>query len=78
MNKSKYGEKLRNGNMMYGPGCCAHTVTHSQIEKAKEEARKRGHFRNNPWSHDNYGNYEDDRNYEKEYRINAKSETVYE
>ena len=25
--KQTYGDKLRSGNMMYGPGCCAHNYT---------------------------------------------------
>lgn len=43
--KSKYAKKLMGGNQMYGPGCCAHTVTQAQINKRKEEARRNGHFR---------------------------------
>lgn len=42
--QSHYAKKRASGNMMYGPGCCAHTVTQSQIEAAKKRARERGHF----------------------------------
>lgn len=42
---SKYAKKVSSGHQMYGPGCCAHTVSNSQIAKRKEEARARGHFR---------------------------------
>jgi hypothetical protein len=42
--RSKYGEKREAGNQMYGPGCCAHKVTDSQVQKAREAAEKRGHF----------------------------------
>lgn len=28
--KSKYAEKKARGNMMYGPGCCAHSLTPEQ------------------------------------------------
>ncbi len=37
--KSKYASKVSSGKQMYGPGCCAHTVTSSRIEAAKEAAR---------------------------------------
>ncbi len=30
------------GNMMYGPGCCAHAVSGAQIEAAKRRAREEG------------------------------------
>ena len=42
--KSRYAEKRERNEQMYGPGCCAHTVTVAQIEAAKEAARRRGHF----------------------------------
>lgn len=29
--KSKYQEKKSRGNMMYGPGCCAHSLTPDQM-----------------------------------------------
>lgn len=45
--KSSYAMKKSRGNMMYGPGCCAHTITAAQIQAAKEEARKNGHYRGN-------------------------------
>ena len=38
--KSRYAEKRAKGNMMYGPGCCGHTITPERIEKAKETARR--------------------------------------
>lgn len=47
-NRSRYAEKRDSGQMMYGPGCCAHTITDSQIAKAKADAEKRGHFRARP------------------------------
>lgn len=37
--KSKYAAKKEAGNQMYGPGCCAHTVTASQIAQARARAR---------------------------------------
>lgn len=40
--KSKYAEKRERNNMMYGPGCCAHTVTPAQIQEAKRIARYEG------------------------------------
>ena len=43
--KSKYREKVEAGNQMYGPGCCAHKVPPAQIERRKQEAAARGHFR---------------------------------
>lgn len=42
--ESKYAKKLRSGQL-YGPGCCAHTVTQKQIDAAKQLAYERGHFR---------------------------------
>ncbi len=42
--QSPYGKKRASGNMMYGPGCCAHKVSPEQIAKAKQAARERGHF----------------------------------
>lgn len=42
---SKYSKKVASGHQMYGPGCCAHTVSLAQINKRKDEARARGHFR---------------------------------
>lgn len=38
---SKYAEKKNSGRMMYGPGCCAHTVSVSQIEAARVRMRQR-------------------------------------
>lgn len=42
--RSSYGQKRASGNMMYGPGCCAHKVTPERIAAAKREAHERGHF----------------------------------
>lgn len=42
--KSRYATKLMSGKMMYGPGCCGHTRSPAQVEAAKEEARRNGHF----------------------------------
>lgn len=39
--KSRYATKRDSGQMMYGPGCCAHTVTDAQIAAAKRNARER-------------------------------------
>lgn len=40
--QSHYARKRANpSGMMYGPGCCAHAVTQSQIDRAKAEARER-------------------------------------
>jgi hypothetical protein len=44
--KSRYAEKVRRGNMMYGPGCCGHRYSHDDIEKMKAEARRNGHHVN--------------------------------
>lgn len=46
LGKSKYSEKKARGNQMYGPGCCAHTITSAQITAAKDAARKAGITRN--------------------------------
>jgi len=43
--ESKYGQKRTSGKMMYGPGCCAHTISADQVRKAKEEARRNGTYR---------------------------------
>lgn len=40
-NKSRYQTKRESGKMLYGPGCCAHTVTVAQVEAAKRAAEKR-------------------------------------
>jgi hypothetical protein len=42
--KSGYAAKLAIGNQMYGPGCCAHKVTDTQVAKVKALAKERGHF----------------------------------
>lgn len=34
-----YAKKRKRGNMMYGPGCCAHGVTASQVAATKERAK---------------------------------------
>lgn len=36
--KSRYAKKFRNGNQMYGPGCCAHSITQAQVDAAKRDA----------------------------------------
>lgn len=41
--RSRYAEKKARGNQMYGPGCCAHTITATQIQNVKEQARRSGH-----------------------------------
>lgn len=41
--KSKYAEKRDRGDQMYGPGCCAHKVTLSQVNAAKDAAKASGH-----------------------------------
>jgi hypothetical protein len=43
--RSRYMEKVDAGKQMYGPGCCAHTVTGEAVRKAKEEARHNGTYR---------------------------------
>ena len=40
--KSHYAAKRDRGDMMYGPGCCAHKVTSQQIAAAKQKAREEG------------------------------------
>lgn len=42
-NKSRYAEKVKRGQM-YGPGCCAHSITKEQVEAGKERARRSGVF----------------------------------
>lgn len=55
--KSKYSIKRLSGKMMYGPGCCGHLITHSQIEAAKRRAREEG--RNNPVGFRRFYAYDD-------------------
>lgn len=43
--KSRYKTKQEAGNQLYGPGCCAHTVSEQQVRKAKENARYNGTYR---------------------------------
>jgi hypothetical protein len=43
--ESKYAKKRTSNKMMYGPGCCAHTVTDTDVRRAKEEARRNGTYR---------------------------------
>ena len=38
-----YAAKRESGNMMYGPGCCAHSVTQAQMNAARAQAAARGH-----------------------------------
>lgn len=33
--KSKYAQKVRSGNQMYGPGCCAHKISRERVLVAK-------------------------------------------
>jgi hypothetical protein len=42
--KSRYAAKKEQGDMMYGPGCCAHTVSAAQVAAAKQRARSEGHL----------------------------------
>lgn len=37
--KSKYAAKKESGRQMYGPGCCAHSVTASQVAAARAKAK---------------------------------------
>lgn len=37
--ESKYAKKRNSGKMMYGPGCCAHTIGEKQIRDARARAR---------------------------------------
>lgn len=37
--KSKYAAKKEAGNQMYGPGCCAHSVTQPQLNAARARAK---------------------------------------
>lgn len=39
--KSKYAEKRESGNMMYGPGCCAHTVQITDAVRERMHKRKK-------------------------------------
>lgn len=41
--KSRYRQKRERGNQLYGPGCCAHSVQHAQIEYRKNAAREHNH-----------------------------------
>lgn len=54
--KSHYAQKIERGEQMYGPGCCAHKVTAGQIQAAKTEAHRRGHF-NQPAYYDDRPRY---------------------
>lgn len=36
--ESKYAKKRASGNMMYGPGCCGHTVSEEQLVRARRAA----------------------------------------
>lgn len=40
--ESEYAKKVAAGNQMYGPGCCAHKVSPSQIAAAKKRAFDEG------------------------------------
>lgn len=47
MKQSKYQEKQRSGNQIYGPGCCANRnfmEPDARVDKARAEAEARGHF----------------------------------
>lgn len=49
--KSKYATKKERGNMMYGPGCCAHGISQAQMDRTRENARLSGHkFWTPAWS----------------------------
>lgn len=37
--KSRYAAKRERNDMMYGPGCCAHSVSAAQITAARQRAR---------------------------------------
>lgn len=37
--KSRYAAKKESGNQMYGPGCCGHKITASQVAAAKAKVR---------------------------------------
>lgn len=38
---SHYARKRASGKMMYGPGCCAHSITDEQLARSREAAEKR-------------------------------------
>jgi hypothetical protein len=38
--KSAYAAKVARGQQMYGPGCCAHKVSHERVQAAIREARR--------------------------------------
>lgn len=41
--KSRYAEKRQSGRMMYGPGCCGHSVTPAQLmANRRRVAKERG------------------------------------
>ena len=46
--KSKYAQKVASKKQVYGPGCCAHTISEAQVAAAKREAVRSGHVRQ--WS----------------------------
>lgn len=48
--KSKYGDKVASGKMMYGTGCCGHKVSHERVQARKEAVMK---FRGNHPSRSN-------------------------
>lgn len=53
--KSRYATKRDSGKQVYGPGCCAHSVSASAIERCKAEARELRHY---AWTLENDGEYE--------------------
>ena len=40
--KSRYADKQRRGEQMYGPGCCAHGITSEQMAATRRRARESG------------------------------------
>jgi hypothetical protein len=42
--RSRYAMKVRAGQQMYGPGCCGHRITETQVREHRAELRRSGHF----------------------------------
>lgn len=47
--KSRYADKVKSSEQMYGPKCCAHSVSSEQVAAAKRRARESGHFLTGMW-----------------------------
>lgn len=41
--KSRYADKVKKGEQMYGPGCCAHRISNEQLAAVRRRARENEH-----------------------------------